>query len=102
MVMVSHRRGGKLRWREEKTARSNILSYYPPRDRQHPNEKPLAMITDMLTLVSHDADLILDPFMGSGTTLRAAKDLGRRAIGIELEEKYCEIAARRLAQEVLC
>jgi len=68
----------------------------------HPCPKPSPAWRKLLLRVSPDAsDLVLDPFMGSGTTLRAAKDLGRRAIGIEIEERYCEIAAKRLAQEVL-
>lgn len=101
MVMVAHRKGGKLRWNEDGGAVSNILSFYASNDRVHPNEKPLELVSAFLSKVSNPGDLVLDPFMGSGTTLRAAKDLGRKAIGIELEEKYCEIAARRLGQEML-
>ena len=68
--------------------------------KQHPTQKPEELMRWCLSLVP-DAQTILDPFMGSGTTLRAAKDLGRYAIGIEIEERYCEIAARRMAQGVL-
>lgn len=69
--------------------------------RYHPTQKPLPVIVWALQQAPEDVKTVLDPFMGSWTTLRAAKDLGRKAIGIELEEKYCEVAARRLSQEVL-
>jgi hypothetical protein len=67
--------------------------------RIHPTQKPVGLMHWCIK-IADDVTTILDAFMGSGTTLRAAKDLGRRAIGIEIEERYCEIAARRLAQEV--
>lgn len=65
----------------------------------HPTQKPLPLMKWVITEIP--AGVICDPYMGSGTTLKAAKDLGRRAIGIEIEERYCEIAAKRCAQEVL-
>ncbi len=87
--LISYRWQGML---QENMAEKDI--------RVHPTQKPTAIMKWCITL-SGDIRTILDPFMGSGTTLRAAKDLGRKAIGIEIEEKYCEIAARRMAQEVL-
>lgn len=68
----------------------------------HPCPKPIRFWSKLLNRVSVDiSDTVLDMFMGSGTTLKACKESGRKAIGIEIEEKYCEIAAKRLSQEVL-
>ncbi len=66
-----------------------------------PTQKPIALMIWVLSLRWTPQGIVLDPFMGSGTTLVAAKELGRKAIGIEIEEKYCEIAVKRLRQNVL-
>lgn len=67
----------------------------------HPSTKPEALLRELVSDFTDPGDLVLDPFMGSGTTLVAAKRLGRRAIGIEREERYCEMAAQRLSQGAL-
>jgi DNA modification methylase len=69
--------------------------------RYHPTQKPLAVMSWAISLCPERPESILDPFMGSGTTLVAAQQLGIRAVGIEREERYCEIAVRRLAQRTL-
>ena len=91
--------GFKADRRDEAVMRGHFTAFSEAAGRVHPNEKPISLLAYMMS--RHPAPIILDPFMGSGTTLRAAKDLGRKCIGIEIEEKYCEIAARRLGQEVL-
>jgi site-specific DNA-methyltransferase (adenine-specific) len=68
---------------------------------EHPTQKPLGLVREWIHLFSDPGETILDPFMGNGTTLRAAKDMGRKAIGIELDERWAEASANRLRQEVL-
>jgi site-specific DNA-methyltransferase (adenine-specific) len=66
---------------------------------EHPCQIPLALMQRIL--ITTCPEVVYDPFAGSGTTLRAAKDLGIKAVGVEMDERYCEIIANRLSQEVL-
>ena len=79
----------------------NTLNLAKGPESGHPCPKPLSLILQLIEHFSLHGETILDPFMGSGTTLVACQELGRRGIGIEIEEKYCEIAKKRLRQMVL-
>ncbi|MEM6260475.1 MAG: DNA methyltransferase [Planctomycetota bacterium] len=81
---------------------SSVISQNAPsgNSRQHIAQKPVELMSHLLAVTAESASVLV-PCMGSGSTLVAAKDLGRKAIGIEIEERYCEIAANRLAQGVL-
>lgn len=102
-IAILHRIGGKMRWNGGGhhavwTCNKAHQDSYPG---DHPTVKPLPLVSTLVKLFSSPGELVLDPFGGTGTTARACKDLGRRCILIEREEKYAEIAARRLSQEVL-
>lgn len=99
---IVHRFESAKRLFGDYSARSRFIVWPAEKNEfEHPTVKPLQVVKKLVTLGTQPGDTILDPFMGTGTTLRAAKDLGRAAIGVEVEERYCEIAAHRLAQDVL-
>jgi site-specific DNA-methyltransferase (adenine-specific) len=78
-----------------------LLHPHQSEKRCHPTQKPLELMSWILHNYSIADDSILDPFLGSGTTCIASKQLGRKSIGIEISERYCEIAAKRLSQTVM-
>lgn len=107
VVLVASKPGAAVRWNGDGKVENIIRPnkrYAPkiiPSRADHPTPKPQGLMSHFIQLHTNSGDLVLDPFMGAGTTLCAAKELNRRAIGIELEEKYCEMAAKRMRQEVL-
>ncbi len=98
MVMVAHTRGGKLLWADDTVAVPNIFSEMPSRLRSHPNEKPVSLVEFFLNAHSLPGQMVLDPFMGSGTTGVAAITSGRRFIGIEIDERHFTTACERIEQ----
>jgi site-specific DNA-methyltransferase (adenine-specific) len=101
--MIAYLRGPKAKGGRIPNTTHNMISqyWYYGAHEFHPSEKSVDMAEKLVAWCSNHGDLVLDPFAGSGTILLAAKNLGRQAIGIEIEEKYCEIAAERLNQGVL-
>lgn len=85
----------------EDRAIGNVLQFPREAPVDHPSPKPEGLMQRLIAAVTPPGGIVLDPFMGSGTTLRAAKTLGRRAIGIESDPAYCEVAVKRLRQDNL-
>jgi len=79
----------------------NVLTARREEPELHPSPKPVGLLARLVEVVTPRGGMVLDPFMGSGTTLVAAKSASRRSIGIEVEERYCELAAKRLGQATL-
>lgn len=91
----------RANWPDPPSYRSDLYNVAPWGKVGHPNAKPPSVVGDVIEKLAGLDDIVLDPFAGAGTTLYAAKTRGRKAIGIEIQERYCEIAAQRCAQEVL-
>lgn len=95
-VMVSHRKGGRLLWADDAMAVPNVLRHMPVIDRCHPNEKPVGMIRDFIQWHTQKTHTVLDPFMGSGSTMVACIHEGRHGIGIEMDRRHFETAVRQV------
>ena len=93
--------GSPMRKRWNGGGRNSVFTHGVCRDAMYPTQKPVALISEFVRLFSKPGDTILDPFCGSGTTLYAAKELHRKAIGCDVSAEACALAEKRLAQELL-
>jgi len=102
MIMVAHLTSGKLAWNNNQSPQPNIIDISPPQDRLHPNQKPLELVE--FFILNHtrlgNNDIVLDPFMGSGTTGAAAIRMGRQFVGVELDPDYFLVACKRIEATV--
>ena len=96
MIMVAHKRGEKLAWSEDIKAVPNIISEPVPKKEYHPNQKPVSLVRRFILCHTKPGDVVLDPFMGSGTTGVACVEQGRKFIGIEINENFFEEACDRI------
>ena len=103
-VLVGQKPGAKCKWYDETDRIENIIRHIPkiiPQATDHPTPKPLELAAHFIGLHTQVGEVVCDPFMGGGSTAEAAKKMGRKFVGIELDEQWLKIAVRRLAQECL-
>lgn len=103
MLLFSHREGGRLRWADNAVSVPNIVSmsnHWKSFVKEHPNQKPTELFSYICGLVTRPGDIVVDPFMGSGTTGVSAIRMGTMFRGIELDENYLDIARRRIEDEL--
>lgn len=105
-ILVGEKNGAACRWFDNTNMVENIIRpgkhrKIIPNSDQHPTEKPVSLAKHFIELHTRFNDLVIDPFMGSGTTGVACVQTGRRFIGIEIDEKYCQIAQKRIEQALL-
>jgi len=103
-VLVAQKPGAACKWYDETNKIENIIRHIGkliPAAEDHPTPKPPPLAAHFIQLHTRPGEIVCDPFMGGGSTAEAAKQLGRRFVGIDCEERWLEIAAKRLRQEVL-
>ena len=103
-ILVLSKSKNNYNFYDKSKACANVIEGFNqdiPQSDEHPTQKPVGLMKHLLLIHSKKDDIILDSFCGGGSTLQGAKELGRRFIGIEISEKYCAIAKKRLAQEIL-